>query len=65
METPPREPKAATVQAKSLHARLKMQMESEMEVEDMGPEMERMDENPVHKGVLKPLADDFDDEDLD
>ncbi|RLN86413.1 hypothetical protein BBJ28_00023981, partial [Nothophytophthora sp. Chile5] len=53
-------------QSKQLHARLKMQMESEMDVEAGNPEMERMgDEVPVHSATMKPLADDFDDEDLE
>ncbi|RLN93300.1 hypothetical protein BBJ28_00007914 [Nothophytophthora sp. Chile5] len=68
METPPRErpPTPSAAQSKQLHARLKMQMESEMDVEAGNPEMERMgDEVPVHSAAMKPLADDFDDEDLE
>lgn len=69
METPPLEKKGTALHPKQLHARLKMQMESEMEVEDAGssnPEMERMgDEVPVHSNALKRLDDDFDDEDLE
>jgi hypothetical protein len=65
METPPREKHSSTVAPRQLHARLKMQMENEMEIEDSNPELERMDEVPVHTGVLKPIADDFDDDDLE
>lgn len=66
METPPRARNATpgASQSKQLHARLKRQMESEMDVEG-NPEMERMgDEVPVHAAAIKPLADDYDDDDL-
>ncbi|KAE9034662.1 hypothetical protein PR003_g8279 [Phytophthora rubi] len=65
METPPRGRKPQTpAAAKQVHARLKRQMESEMDVEG-NPEMERMgDEAPVHAAAIKPLADDYDDDDL-
>ncbi|KAE9328709.1 hypothetical protein PF008_g16107 [Phytophthora fragariae] len=65
METPPRGRKPQTPAAvKQVHARLKRQMESEMDVEG-NPEMERMgDEAPVHAAAIKPLADDYDDDDL-
>ncbi|KAH7468458.1 hypothetical protein PRIC1_010439 [Phytophthora ramorum] len=64
METPPRGRKAQTPASKQLHARLKRQMESEMDVEG-NPELERMgDEVPVHAAAIKQLADDYDDEDL-
>jgi hypothetical protein len=68
METPPREPRggagASASSMRQVQARLKMQMQSEMEVD--APEMERMgDEAPVHTSALRPLADDFDDDDLD
>lgn len=65
METPPRGRKPPTpAAAKQLHARLKRQMENEMDVEG-NPEMERMgDEVPVHAAAIKPLADDYDDDDL-
>lgn len=67
METPPRDRKAGAMHPKQLHARLKMQMDSEMDVEGGGnPEMERMgDEAPVHSAAIKRLDDDFDDQDLD
>ncbi|CAI5728231.1 hypothetical protein KXD40_007247 [Peronospora effusa] len=66
METPPKESRMpSSLQSKQLHARLKRQMESEMDVEG-NPEMERMsDEVPVHAGAMKPLVDDYDDDDLD
>ncbi|CAH0480157.1 unnamed protein product [Peronospora belbahrii] len=68
METPPRGQNAllpGPSQSKQLHARLKRQMESEMEVEG-NPEMVRMGEDvPVHTAAMKPLADDYDDDDLD
>jgi len=66
METPPRGKKEPTpTQSKQLHARLKRQMEGEMDVEG-NPEMERLgDEVPVHANAIKPLADDFDDDELD
>lgn len=70
METPPRRESGyipspgGAASMKQVHARLKMQMESEMELDN--PEMERMgDEAPVHTSALKPVVDDFDDEDLD
>uniref|UniRef100_A0AAV1TET5 Uncharacterized protein n=1 Tax=Peronospora matthiolae TaxID=2874970 RepID=A0AAV1TET5_9STRA len=64
METPPKEKAVESSQSKQLHARLKRQMESEMDVEG-NPEMERMgDEVPVHAAAIKALADDFDDDDL-
>ncbi|DAZ98984.1 TPA: hypothetical protein N0F65_011239 [Lagenidium giganteum] len=66
METPPRDWRGSSaLPPKQLHARLKMQMEREMDVEDGVPELERMDEMPVHTDVVKAIADDFDDEDLD
>ncbi|GAB9468439.1 hypothetical protein Gpo141_00005755 [Globisporangium polare] len=71
METPPRDKKAGAMHPKQLHARLTMQMDSEMDVEGGGggganPEMERMgDEAPVHSAAVKRLDDDFDDQDLD
>ncbi|KAK1946431.1 hypothetical protein P3T76_001984 [Phytophthora citrophthora] len=66
METPPKGRKPPTpASAKKLHARLKRQMESDMEVEG-NPEMERLgDEVPVHGNAIKPLVDDYDDDDLD
>ena len=64
METPPKEKNAESAQSKQLHARLKRQMESEMDVEETSA-MERMgDEVPVHAAAMKPLADDYDDDDL-
>ncbi|TMW67733.1 hypothetical protein Poli38472_007405 [Pythium oligandrum] len=66
MDTPPRDkrmPSAAP--PKQLQARLKMQMESEMDVELAHPEMERMEEGLVHTTLLKPVDDDLDDEDLE
>lgn len=70
METPPRDLRgfaasgASASSMRQVQARLKMQMQSEMEMD--APEMERMgDEVPVHAAALKPLADDFDDDDLD
>lgn len=67
METPPRDKKLGSMAPpKQLHARLKMQMESEMDIESRNPEMERMsDEAPVHMAAFKRLDDDFDDQDLD
>ncbi|KAG6965195.1 hypothetical protein JG688_00007337 [Phytophthora aleatoria] len=66
METPPRARKSPTpASSKKLHARLKRQMEGDMDVEG-NPEMERMgDEVPVHASAIKPLVDDYDDDDLD
>lgn len=66
METPPRRPTPAPhgASAASLQARLKMQMERDMDMD--APEMERVGgEAPVHAAALKPLADDFDDDDLE
>ena len=64
METPPKEKTVESSQSKQLHARLKRQMESEMDVEE-NPEMERMgDEVPVHAAAIKSLVDDYDDDDL-
>lgn len=66
METPPREKKSVTMSSKQLHARMKMQMERDMDVEASNPEMERMgEEAPVHTAEVKKLDDDFDDQDLD
>jgi hypothetical protein len=65
MDTPPREKKPSSMHPRQLHARLKMQMESEMDVEMSHPAAERMDETLVHTNAVKPLADDFDDDDLD
>lgn len=40
-------------------------MDSDMNTE-VNPEIERMgDEMPVHAAAIKPLVDDFDDDDLD
>ncbi|KAL7683270.1 hypothetical protein Plhal304r1_c042g0120681 [Plasmopara halstedii] len=66
METPPRGIKSPIpASSKQLHARIKHQMESEMDVE-VNPEIERMgDEVPVHAAAIKPVVDDFDDDDLD
>lgn len=65
METPPRDRQPSALHPKQMHARLKMQMDSEA-AGDANPEMERMgDEAPVHSAALKRLTDDFDDQDLD
>ncbi|KAF1784951.1 hypothetical protein GQ600_12762 [Phytophthora cactorum] len=57
MEMPPRARKSPTpASSKKLHARLKRQMEGDMDVEG-NPEMERMGDEP--------LVDDYDDDDLD
>lgn len=54
------------MQPKQLHARLKMQVDSEAGGGDANPEIERMgDEAPVHSASFKRLPDDFDDQDLD
>ncbi|KAJ0408657.1 hypothetical protein ATCC90586_006358 [Pythium insidiosum] len=70
METPPRDKKATALHARHLQARLKTEMEREMDVDlqhpsQQHPEMERMDDVLVHSGALKPVDDDLDDEDLD
>ncbi|GLD98071.1 hypothetical protein PINS_up006768 [Pythium insidiosum] len=70
METPPRDKKATALHARHLQARLKTQLESEMDVElqhplQQHPEMERMDDALVHSTALKPVEDDLDDDDLD
>ncbi|TDH66033.1 hypothetical protein CCR75_008118 [Bremia lactucae] len=66
METPPRVSNSPTPAAsKKLHARIKRQMESEMDVE-VKSEISRMgDEVLVHAAAMKPLVDDYDDDDLD
>ncbi|KAG7376833.1 hypothetical protein PHYPSEUDO_012678 [Phytophthora pseudosyringae] len=66
METPPKGRKPPTsASSKQMHARIKRQMEGDMDVEG-NPEMERMgEEAPVHAAAIKPLVDDYDDEDLD
>jgi hypothetical protein len=67
MDTPPRDKKANVVNPRQLHARLKTQMDNDMEmdVEASHPSADRLDEALVHTNAIKPLADDFDDGDLD
>lgn len=66
METPPR---PATPSAKT-KLRLKSEYPPGMKGESEGfliedCELERFDESPVHTKEIRPLEDDFDDEDLD
>ncbi|KAI9918524.1 hypothetical protein PsorP6_011624 [Peronosclerospora sorghi] len=66
METPPKVRNAPTLESSNqLHARLKRQMQNEMDVKG-NPEMERMgDEEMVHAGAIMTLVDDYDDDDLE
>lgn len=65
METPPIKKLGQVMNPMQLQARLKAQIDNNMDVESTHPGADRLEESLVHTKEIKPLQDDFDDEDLE